>query len=964
MTETRERYVLLCQQFLVFAVVAAVAAPAAGVVTLDIVSPSRTEADRIDAIRTPGASPEVAGALVASRPVAPIVKQVPLTGVDPVGRRSLGPTLLRAAPERLGGRPAVLGALTRPEAVGGFATVGVSWKHGVTVPEGSIAISVRTLKNGTWTAWESMDYHDDHGPDAGSAEARRARPGTDPFVVGEVDDVQVKAVTPDGSLPADMKLALVDPGATSAPRLERPAIDTAHLTAFESGNPADPGALDDPTDPADPLEPDDPAIMPSAAVDITPQPQIFSRAQWGADERMRDKSSLRYGEVHAAFVHHTVNANDYTKAQVPAILRGIYAYHTQSRGWSDIGYNYLVDRFGRIWEGRYGGVGRPVVGAHTLGFNDWSTAMSAIGNYDIAKPSAAMIDAYARMWAWKLSLHGVSAGSTKQWVGTSYFQAINGHKDDGQKTACPGKYLYAQLPAIRVAAAKYQHSFASRNLRTNISGTTWPDLVVRDRATQTMSVVRTGGQVTYLPAVRIGSGWGGMDQIVSAGDLTGDGYADVVARVKATGVTSVYPGSATGKLSPPVRATTRFKDDDVLVGAGDLDGDGRFDLVGRDAATKKLWLYPGVSGGFGTAELLSSDWSGFNLTTGVGDFDSDGNADLVARDTQGRLFLFPGQQGKLGAARQIGVGFSSMDLIAGRGDVTNDGRPDLIARVAATKLTRVYVGDGTGSIRTSYGPYDRFKHLNWVSGGGQFAGSSARDIIGRNSVGNLVAFPNSGGRNVSQIVKTSVSLAGTNLLLNVGDWNNDGFGDVMTRTTAGQMQLRLGKGNDTFAAPVVAGSGWSGIAQIVSVGDVTGDGNNDLMARVGSTGIFKIYPGNGATAITKGYEAHSAVTSNRQVAVGLYDADGAPDTMITKTDGSLWFYPGNGPGGMTNGRQILTGLKSYDWLLGLGDLDGDGRSDLVGRNSSGVLYLIPGTRTGFGPARYLASGFSIYDLAG
>src|SRR3712207_7699803 len=79
--------------------------------------------------------------------------------------------------------------------------------------------------------------------------------------------------------------------------------------------------------------------------------------------------------------------------EVPSILRGIYAYHTKSRGWSDIGYNFLVDRFGQIWEGRYGGVNRAVVGAHTLGYNERSFAMSAIGNFETAHPSPAMIDA-------------------------------------------------------------------------------------------------------------------------------------------------------------------------------------------------------------------------------------------------------------------------------------------------------------------------------------------------------------------------------------------------------------------------------------------------------------------------------------------------------------------------------------------------------------------------------------------
>ena len=115
---------------------------------------------------------------------------------------------------------------------------------------------------------------------------------------------------------------------------------------------------------------------------------IYSRAQWGADESMRD-GSPSYFEVHGGFVHHTVNANDYKRKDVPAIIRSIYAYHTQSRGWSDIGYNFLVDRFGRIWEGRYGGVDRPVVGAHTLNYNSYSFAMSAIGNFELVQPSAA-----------------------------------------------------------------------------------------------------------------------------------------------------------------------------------------------------------------------------------------------------------------------------------------------------------------------------------------------------------------------------------------------------------------------------------------------------------------------------------------------------------------------------------------------------------------------------------------------
>ncbi len=155
------------------------------------------------------------------------------------------------------------------------------------------------------------------------------------------------------------------------------------------------------------------------------QPTIFTRAQWGADESIRNKSALRYGSISAGFVHHTVNANDYTEAQVPGIIRSIYAYHVKSRGWSDIGYNFLVDRFGRIWEGRYGGIDKAVVGAHTLGYNDYSFAMSAIGNFDVVQPPEVMLQAYGALFAWKLGLHGVNPASMSQQVGQ---QDVPGHQ--------------------------------------------------------------------------------------------------------------------------------------------------------------------------------------------------------------------------------------------------------------------------------------------------------------------------------------------------------------------------------------------------------------------------------------------------------------------------------------------------------------------------------------------------------
>src|SRR5687768_15932341 len=122
-------------------------------------------------------------------------------------------------------------------------------------------------------------------------------------------------------------------------------------------------------------------------------PPISRRSQWGADERLRNGAPQYAPQVNAVTIHHTAGSNNYAAADVPGILRGIYAYHTQTLGWADIGYNALVDKYGRLWEGRYGGVAGTVVGAHASGFNTGTVGVSMIGNYDVVDTPPSLIDA-------------------------------------------------------------------------------------------------------------------------------------------------------------------------------------------------------------------------------------------------------------------------------------------------------------------------------------------------------------------------------------------------------------------------------------------------------------------------------------------------------------------------------------------------------------------------------------------
>jgi hypothetical protein len=890
------------------ATVAAMSLPALSVVQLDIVTPTGpagphasraadAQAPRAAGPRAPRAAdspaPPQAGqaeaGIVSTAPVEPMVEEV-----------DLGSEKVQAPSDDYA-------VLTRPLDVDGYATVGVTWGGDREYTEEEIGFEVRTRDGAGWSPWQEMHHDPDHTPDPDTPEADVVRAGTDAVVVGEVDQVQVRATTTTAEPPADLALAVVDPG--SEEDMERQPPEHGDAGAVVEGDA-------------------------SQAVRLTAgtatKPKIYSRAQWGANEKLRN-GSPRYGTINAGFVHHTVNANGYSRDQVPSIIRGIYAYHTQSRGWSDVGYNFLVDRFGRIWEGRYGGVARPVIGAHTLGYNEYSFAMSAIGNFETVGAPQAMVDAYKKLFAWKLSLHGVKADSGRQKVGRSYFPAISGHRDAGQ-TACPGRYLYSKLGEIRKGAAKLQEApepeppsdpvSTSKNPRGNISGSSWPDLVSRRTSDGHLMVSRTGGQLKFKRSVTAAKGWGEKDLVAALGNVVGDSAGDVIARDQSTGKAALYPGDGRGGLGKAVRTYSRFADLDQLVGVGDFDGDGRPDMVGRVAGSQELRLYPGRrKGAFGPTRVLRAKWP-YDLTVGPGDVDKDGKPDLLARSGD-RLYLFRGNRTRLRAAMTLPRRWDGYDVITGLGDVTRDGRNDLLARDRSSKLTYVFPGDGKGGFTRPLGPFVAFREMRWFAVGGHLAAGAGVDVVGvKAATGVVKIFGHTGRRNLIRTFDTGIRIPGADVLLNVGDWNGDGRGDVMYRQkSTGRMMLRTGMGKNRFSSPTVAAEGWGAMKAVTAVGDVTGDRFPDLLAQ-DAAGNLKVYPSNGK----RGFKA-------------------------AQSAGSL------------EPEQAVSG--AYDWFFTAGDLDGDGRDDVLARTRrNGVLWMLPGTSSGLGDRRLVAMGFKGHDLAG
>ncbi|MEM9466032.1 MAG: S-layer homology domain-containing protein [Actinomycetota bacterium] len=182
----------------------------------------------------------------------------------------------------------------------------------------------------------------------------------------------------------------------------------------------------------------------------------FGSSVYGAG--CRSDIGLRHGVI-----HHTVNDNQYTEAEVPALLRGIQTEHIDNRGWDDIGYNFVVDRFGRIWQARDADLYEPIVGGHTLGLNAESVGVAVLGTFTDADPGQPVIDALSRLLGWKCSLHGVDPlGSVVVRSNGNEFtdfgervavETISGHRDN-QATSCPGSALYERIGEVRIAAAE------------------------------------------------------------------------------------------------------------------------------------------------------------------------------------------------------------------------------------------------------------------------------------------------------------------------------------------------------------------------------------------------------------------------------------------------------------------------------------------------------------------------------
>ncbi|MGL5864973.1 MAG: N-acetylmuramoyl-L-alanine amidase [Dermatophilaceae bacterium] len=381
------------------------------------------------------------------RPISPSVERASIadqraeawSGGDPLHddrpnpTRKAGPQAADQRGDSTGGRDAGSGGARADDdtrttseqlvTVGGSASlVGVTWSAATAPPAGT-PLAIRGHGANGWTTWVQTSVSAETDPAAARA-GRTPRAGTEPVWLGAVNRMQVRYLAADAGAVRGGRLELVEPGRSRA---------------------------------------DAPPSRPAAAANAAAaEPEIVSRADWGADESLRNCDVEYAPTARAMALHHTAGSNSYSASESAAIVRGVYAYHTNGQDWCDVGYNALVDRYGRIFEGRAGGLDRPVIGSHAGGFNTGTFGVSIMGTHETVPATPAALAAVQRIMAWRSSMFYTPAdgsvtltsrGSSRHPEGAAVtLPVLFGHRDVSL-TACPGGWLSSRLPSIRTETA-------------------------------------------------------------------------------------------------------------------------------------------------------------------------------------------------------------------------------------------------------------------------------------------------------------------------------------------------------------------------------------------------------------------------------------------------------------------------------------------------------------------------------
>jgi len=918
----------------------------------------------------------------APHAVKPSVERVPMPAAQQVSTVAGATASEGSAAVQDAGAQLAESVLTRD--TDGADVVGVGFPDAASAK--GVTVSVRSKVDGHWGSWNDAGVSES-APDPGSAEAAQAKVATEPVGVTGSQQVQIR-------------VRAAKPG-TRLDRLQATFVDggTSAADSSVASTPA--------------------ATAGAAAV----KPEIITRAQWGADESLRNCSPDYVDKVKGAIVHHTVNSNTYSAEQAAGLVRGIYAYHVNGNGWCDIGYQFLVDRFGRLYEGRFGGDFRNVVGAQAQGFNMQSFGISSIANHDpntsgAAAPSAAVLTAIGKLIGWKSWLNGwdpatsvsyTSAGSSRWPEGTVITKPrVSGHRDFNL-TSCPGDLMFNKLSTIRsTATSSYKAGMTA--VASEVSAT---------------SVVETYTRPSGTSFSLSGRGFGhgrGMSQYGAYGAALSGLTRDQI-------LAFYYPGTtrstAIGNPTVRVNLTALGSSSTQLVTSPNLvitDGSrtGSLFAENSDGSLRERWRVVADGTGLTLQWLQSGTWrstsSWKSVTTPLSFSDTKlGKVRVMMPDGTQRDYRRTVRSVRSGtgvmtlsvvpmnyylqsvvpsemppswspaaletqavaartyaayemAHRASGSSYDLCDSTAcqvykGLAGYTSSGT--LVPHENAASTAAVTATNGLGVF---YGGAPAFTQFGSSNGGQTAASSLAYQVSKVDPYDNVPS--GSSSRWTTSISISSIEKAyptvGTLKALRIDkrDGINAWGGRIASVTVLGSAGSKTVTG-DSFRSTFGLRSTWWTVTSAPAKSaasypkDLDGNELGDLLA-VDTSGRLRLLSGNGASAFTV-TTSNSGWSGYGLIAdVGSWDGDNRHD-VVERDQGTLYYHPGNGAGGFYSRVAISSGWDTINLVAGAGDMDRDGHTDFLARTTTGQLKVYRGDGRGKATSTILVgSGWNAY----
>ncbi len=509
---------------------------------------------------------------------------------DTDGAAAVNDPLVQSTEQPSDSEPGLTRLVAGAETVG--ATIEVPTSAGSVVIAGSVSrqLAIRVVGEAGPGHWLVLPLGHHEAPDGLEGDEGWSAPGVTPVGASAVPPASTPVLLPADAQRVEVIELTTTPG----------SIELLFLPRFAG------------PDVSDLAEPAAPSVGPGA-------PSIFPRSAWTTTGWNEDNTSCGDGpqvapHLQAVVIHHTVTANDYGQDQVDDLLRAIHYTHTEINGWCDIGYNFVVDRFGQVWEARTDSIGQTVIGGHARGFNTGTVGVALLGQHQTgARPSVSGVSSAAQqavqdLAAWKLGSVGAdpegwtwlrnrSSAPRQRLAGQTWHRVptVLGHRDLGL-TSCPGTHgmsLVAALPASLGDRQNQTVPYQWSDWRAHGHG---PGFVVADAR----GGIRPAGTTTPWSAPG-GSGDGPV--IAIGGGVTG-GY-----RLSSTGILQAY--GAAPPIAPPALAS------------------GARDLVVRTDGTSG-WILDGTGTlrGFGGA----ADLGGGSVDPVAAAVLDDGRGYVMARD--------------------------------------------------------------------------------------------------------------------------------------------------------------------------------------------------------------------------------------------------------------------------------------------------------------------------------------------